>query len=122
MTTGRAAGLIASLGAAMTVMTGAAFPGLDRAPRTSPARDPWTPARVMTPEQLAGQLSDPKAPRALVVCVGFKFHYAGAHVPGSVYVGPGRESKGIEALREGARRVRRDKEVVLYCGCWPGRG
>ena len=120
MTTGRAAGPIASLVVAMTVMTGAAFPGLDRAsPHTSPARDPWTPAQVMTPEQLAGQLSDPKAPRALVVCVGFKFHYAGAHVPGSVYVGPGRESKGIEALREWARRVRRDKEVVLYCGCCP---
>jgi len=120
MTTGRAAGLIASLGAAMTVMTGAAFPGPDRAsPHTSPARDPWTAARVMTPEQLARQLSDPKAPRALVVCVGFRFLYDGAHVPGSVYIGPGRESKGIEALREWARRARRDQEVVLYCGCCP---
>ena len=80
MAVGRAAGLIASLGAAMTVMTGAAFPGLDRAsPHTSPARDPWTAAQVMTPEQLARQLSDPKAPRALVVCVGFRFLYDGAH-------------------------------------------
>src|SRR3989442_3461583 len=112
MTTGRAGGLIASLGAAMTVMT-AAFPSLDRAsPHTSPARDPWTAAQVMTPEQLARQLSDPKAPRALVVCVGFRFLYDGAHVPGSVYVGPGRKSKGIEALRELARRVLRDQEVV----------
>ena len=39
MTTGRAAGLIASLGAAVTVMTGAAFPGLDRAsPHTTRGR------------------------------------------------------------------------------------
>src|SRR5437868_5029389 len=104
MTTGRAAGLIASLGAAMTVMTGAAFPGLDRAsPHTSPARDPWTAAQVMTPEQLARQLSDAKAPRALVVCVGFRFLYDGAHVPGSVYIAAGPISGPISACSHGPK-------------------
>src|SRR5437870_10221450 len=93
MATGRASGLIASLGAAMTVMTGAAFPGLDRAPRTSPARDPWTAAQVTTPEQLARQLSDPKAPRALVVCVGFRFLYDGARVPARSTSGRGENQK-----------------------------
>jgi len=85
----------------------------------APARDPWAPEQLMTPDELAKRLTDSKAEKPLVAYVGFKFLYDGAHIPGALYAGPGRESKGLEALRKWASGIPRDKTVVLYCGCCP---
>jgi thiosulfate/3-mercaptopyruvate sulfurtransferase len=82
-------------------------------------REPWSHDEVMTPEELVKGLANPRAQRPAVVCVGFEFLYEGAHVPGALLLGPGRESKGIEDLTHWAHGVARDKEVVLYCGCCP---
>ena len=82
-------------------------------------QDPWTRDQVMTPGSLAKVLSRSPSTHLAVVCVGFDSLFDGAHIPGAVYLGPAQEPKGIEALTKWARGVRREKEVVLYCGCCP---
>lgn len=79
--------------------------------------DPWADDQVMTPQSLAKRLS--ASARPTVICVGFDVLYEGAHIPGSLYLGPTREPKGIEALTKWAHGMPRDKDIVLYCGCCP---
>ena len=83
------------------------------------SREPCSHDEVVTPEELVKELSNPGSQRPAVVCAGVEFLYEGAHVPGALYLGPGREPKGIEDLTRWAHGVPRDKEVALYCGCCP---
>ena len=81
--------------------------------------DPWAKAQIMEPEELARLLSNPGAKKPTIVCVAFEFLYKSAHIPGAQFIGPGRDTKGLEALKAWARSIARDQEVVLYCGCCP---
>jgi hypothetical protein len=86
-------------------------------PQTSGA--PAIPlASVIDPNQLVDLLSHSGAKPA-VICVGFKFLYDSAHIPGALYLGPGREGNGIVALAKWAGNAPRDKAMVIYCGCCP---
>lgn len=85
----------------------------------STKRDPWNKTQVIRPKEFAGLLSNSGVKKPLVVCVGFDFLYKGAHIPGSQFVGPGRDAKGIEALKKWAAGIPRGQEVVIYCGCCP---
>jgi thiosulfate/3-mercaptopyruvate sulfurtransferase len=73
---------------------------------------------VLEPSQLAGMLSLP-GEKPTVICVGFGFLYAAAHIPGSRFLGPGREGNGIVALAKWGANAPKNKLVVLYCGCCP---
>jgi len=84
---------------------------------TAPAEDPWTPTQVITPEQLAKELASAQKP--LIVYVGFKKLYDAAHIPGAVYLGPGRDAQGIASLKEWAKSLPKTANIVLYCGCCP---
>jgi rhodanese-related sulfurtransferase len=55
----------------------------------------------------------------LIVHVGFPVLYRAAHIPGSVYAGPGSKPEGVEALKKAVAGESRDREIVLYCGCCP---
>jgi 3-mercaptopyruvate sulfurtransferase SseA len=85
----------------------------------STSRDPWNKTQLITPKELAALLSKSSGQKPLVVCVGFDFLYKGAHIPGAQFLGPGREAKGIKALKNWAGGIPRGREVVLYCGCCP---
>lgn len=76
--------------------------------------DPWSAADLMSPETLSADLKSP-----LIIHVGFSPLYHGAHIPGSVYAGPGVKAEGIEALKKAVEGQPRDREIVLYCGCCP---
>lgn len=73
---------------------------------------------VIEPAQLAALLSA-SGEKPAVVCVGFKFLYDSAHVPGALYLGPTREADGLASLEKWAQSAPRSKPVVLYCGCCP---
>lgn len=88
--------------------------------RRAPAQafpDAWTPAQVMTPEQLLQELAGPKKP--IVIAVTFKQLYERAHVPGALYFGPGQNPVTIANLKQWAESQPKDEEIVLYCGCCP---
>jgi thiosulfate/3-mercaptopyruvate sulfurtransferase len=73
---------------------------------------------VLDPMQLADLLSAP-GDRPAIICVGFKFLYDAAHIPGSLFHGPGREGAGIVSLAQWAGNAPKNKTTVLYCGCCP---
>lgn len=79
----------------------------------------WKDARQISPVELAKKISGPAAGRPVVLQIGFKVLYQGAHIPGSICVGSASTPEGIARLRAEAARIARDQEVVIYCGCCP---
>ncbi len=55
----------------------------------------------------------------VVFQVGPSVLYRSRHIPGAIYAGPAGKPDGLELLKAEAGKLRRDREVVLYCGCCP---
>lgn len=72
---------------------------------------------TVQPAQLASELKAKKPPH--VFQVGFRVLYAQAHIPGSAYIGAGRDAAGIDALKAAVKNLPKDADIVLYCGCCP---
>jgi thiosulfate/3-mercaptopyruvate sulfurtransferase len=110
-----AAPAVAVFGSRLRLIASAAGPELLQ--QVGGAQD-FPPASVLEPNQLAALLSR-TGDMPTVICVGFKFLYDTAHVPGSLYLGPARDEGGLAALEKWAGSAPRNKAVVLYCGCCP---
>jgi thiosulfate/3-mercaptopyruvate sulfurtransferase len=74
--------------------------------------DPWTPAQLMEPADLAARINSAKAP--LLICVG-----PSGLIKGSVEAGPAHEAANLDKLKTLLAKEDRDREVVIYCGCCP---
>ncbi len=61
----------------------------------------------------------PGSKKPLVLQVGSHVLYAEAHIPNAEYVGAAGTSAGLEGLRQRVSRVRKDRTLVIYCGCCP---
>lgn len=79
----------------------------------------WRDARQISPAELDKRLSGPKSARPLVLQVGFRVLYDGAHIPGAIFAGPASTADGLARLKAVAAKIPHDKEVVIYCGCCP---
>ena len=86
---------------------------------TPPDADPWSPAQTVSAAFLAASLKQEDAPRPVIIYVGVHTLYAGGHIPGAVFHGPGSTEQGINALKKFAATISKDSDVVLYCGCCP---
>ena len=53
------------------------------------ANEPWMPAQLESPEDLAHIINDPTAKQPIIFCVG-----PGAIIKGSIDIGPARDNKG----------------------------
>jgi rhodanese-related sulfurtransferase len=73
---------------------------------------------LVQPKDLAAQLAG-KGPRPAIFQVGPNMLYRSKRIPGAVYAGPASRPEGLEALKQAAGKLPRDREVVLYCGCCP---
>ena len=82
-------------------------------------KDPWTEKSLMQPKDLAALLAGPADSRPMLIHVGFPVLYRNAHIPGSVYAGPGAKPEGLAELKKAVANVPKDREIVLYCGCCP---
>lgn len=72
---------------------------------------------TVQPAALAAEL---KAHKPLhLFQVGFRVLYAQAHIPGSTYVGAGKDAQGLDGLRAAVKSLPKDADIVLYCGCCP---
>jgi hypothetical protein len=58
-----------------------------------------------------------KAP--VVIQVGSRVFYDQAHIPGSVYAGPGSQPAGLALLERSVAPLSKESFIVLYCGCCP---
>jgi thiosulfate/3-mercaptopyruvate sulfurtransferase len=88
------------------------------APPSNPAAS-WKDAARITPEELAKTLRTPGAEKPALFQVGFRVLFAQAHIPESVYAGPGKTEAGLDALRKAVSALPKTKPIVLYCGCCP---
>lgn len=79
------------------------------------ASNPWSASDLLTPKELA----DSRGDKPLIVYVGFPSLYRAAHIPGAVMQGPASKPDGLEKLKQFARELPKDREIVLYCGCCP---
>ncbi len=79
-----------------------------------PAEEPWTPAELMSPADLAKVLADPHAQQPIVFCIG-----PGAVIKGSIDIGPARDSANLAKLRQRLGALPKDAPIVIYCGCCP---
>src|SRR5215472_8940346 len=82
------------------------------------AADPWAPQDLVEPAALAARLPL-KANGAMLIHTGFSVLYRAAHIPGSIYAGPGSKEEGIDALKNAVAGQPKDREIILYCGCCP---
>src|SRR5579872_1226521 len=76
--------------------------------------DPWTAAQLMAPADLAAIMNDPKQKQPVIICVG-----PGALIRASLDIGPANEKENLEKLKQELRKLPRDTNVVIYCGCCP---
>ena len=91
------------------------------------ASDPWSASQTIEPSDLVKELGLSKgepgesksAAKPIVVCVGFRPLYMGAHVPGSVFHGAAQSEQGLADLKRWAQGLPRNTNLVVYCGCCP---
>ena len=84
------------------------------------ASDPWTSSETIQPAELANDLKNEKASeKPIVVCVGFRTLFEGAHVPGAIFRGAASTPEGLEDLKHWAHSAPRSAHIVIYCGCCP---
>jgi len=81
--------------------------------------DPWTAAQTVQPSDLVAELRQEKDSSPTLIYVGVKTLYAGGHIPGAVFYGPGSTAQGIGDLKKYAATLPKNSDVVLYCGCCP---
>jgi thiosulfate/3-mercaptopyruvate sulfurtransferase len=82
--------------------------------------DPWSASQTILPSDLLKQLAESKgSTKPVVVFVGFRPLYAGAHVPGALFHGPAQSDQGLSDLKKFAETLPRSTNLVIYCGCCP---
>ena len=81
--------------------------------------DPWTVKQVITPSELEHKLTSKKGMKPDVLQIGFDFLYDQGHIPGSKYIGAASSEKGITALKNYVKKLKKTAPIVIYCGCCP---
>ncbi len=76
-------------------------------------------AALLQPEELARILRSPGGEKPAILQVGSHVLYAEAHIPGSEYAGAAGEDAGLKTLRDRVQGWKRDRPLVIYCGCCP---
>lgn len=77
-------------------------------------KEPWSSSQLMATRTLADKITANQAKNLVILSVG-----PGALIKGSVDIGPAREPANLQKLKEYLGNVKKDKEVVIYCGCCP---
>ncbi len=80
--------------------------------------DPWDKGSLLEPTALAAVL-DGSAKRPAIVCVTFPVLYRARHIRGAELAGPTNKPEGIAALKQAVSQLRKNAELVVYCGCCP---
>ncbi|WEK69679.1 MAG: rhodanese-like domain-containing protein [Candidatus Chryseobacterium colombiense] len=75
---------------------------------------PWTPNQVMAPDILAAKIVKKQTKNILILSVG-----PSAVVKGSVDMGMANDPQNLEKLQDYVRKLDKNKEIVIYCGCCP---
>ena len=83
--------------------------------------DPWTPDHLITTNEFAKVLSNPKVAKPIIYYVGFDFLFKEGHIPGSKYAGPASKQYGVDTIKYQIKDLKHNQDIVIYCGCCPWR-
>jgi rhodanese-related sulfurtransferase len=83
------------------------------------AADDIPAASQIQPEALAKFMQTANAPNPIVLYVGPKAFYVQSHIAGAEFIGPTGKPEGMTKLRNRMATVKKDKPIVIYCGCCP---
>jgi hypothetical protein len=111
--------LLRAMSVALVAISFAAASARADAPTPVVKGDPWTDVQLVRPAELAKQLADAKAPKPLLLHVGFKRLFGEGAIPGSKFAGTGQRPDGIAMLKKTVKAEPRDRAIVIYCGCCP---
>lgn len=75
---------------------------------------PWTAAQVVAPDILAAKIVKKQTQNILILSVG-----PSAVVKGSVDMGMANDPQNLEKLKDYVRKLDKNKEIIVYCGCCP---
>lgn len=76
--------------------------------------DPWTESELLNPEILANKINNKQLKNTVILSIGFD-----AIIKNSVDIGAGNQAENITKLKTYLKSVKKNKEVILYCGCCP---
>lgn len=76
--------------------------------------EPWQPAQLIEPAQLAAKLTSADSTKPLILSIG-----PAASIKTSVAIGPAGEAESLVKLETLLRSVDKGQEIVIYCGCCP---
>jgi len=79
----------------------------------------WSQAQTILPADFAKELQQNGEASLKIIYVGVRTLYSGAHIPGSVFHGPGSTDQGLSDLKKFAATLPKDSNIVIYCGCCP---
>jgi thiosulfate/3-mercaptopyruvate sulfurtransferase len=79
--------------------------------------DPWITSNIITIPDLVGRLNDKKKNAPTIIQIGFKSLYEDARIPGSMFAGPGESDDGLQLLKLKTKKMKKNSNIVLYCGC-----
>ncbi|GGC39834.1 hypothetical protein GCM10011386_34890 [Parapedobacter defluvii] len=82
--------------------------------RAQQQQEPWNSNQLMEPENLANRINKNQTANLLILTIG-----PDALIKGSVDMGPAQEAENIDKMKGYLKKVPKDKEVVIYCGCCP---
>jgi len=78
------------------------------------SKEPWTQEQLLPTATLAERINNNQTDNLLILNIG-----PDAVIKGSVDIGPAQEKESISKLKAYLKDVKKDKEVVIYCGCCP---
>jgi len=78
------------------------------------SKEPWTQEQLLPTAKLAERINNNQTDNLLILNIG-----PDAVIKGSVDIGPAQEKESISKLKAYLKDVKKDKEVVIYCGCCP---
>lgn len=77
-------------------------------------KEPWIPAQLLEPRDLALTINTPQSHRPVVFSVG-----PAAIIKNSIDIGATREKENLDKLKQQLSNISKDEAIVLYCGCCP---
>ncbi|WP_143307430.1 rhodanese-like domain-containing protein [Chitinophaga vietnamensis] len=77
-------------------------------------KENWNSSQLMAPKALADKINAHQTNNLLILGIG-----PAAQIRGSVDIGPAHEAERLQKLKDYLKDVKKDKEIVIYCGCCP---
>src|SRR5678809_1157664 len=74
--------------------------------------EPWRPDQLMEPKDLAAIINDPSAVKPIIMNVG-----PAGQIKDAVDIGPAKDKENLKKLKTLLSDEKKDKSIVIYCGC-----